>query len=153
MRATLTLREVPCDDTMADQTFPFEAELELGETVLTGCGGDPRVLLASVETWVVDEIGGDRVPNEPAVTLSFDATEALSGSGGCNRFTSRYTVTGEGVSFGPIAATRMACPGPVMDQEARLFAALERVFAFDIADDGSLVLLGPEGPLIVARAP
>jgi uncharacterized membrane protein len=43
---------------MADQTYPFTATLELGDTVLQGCGGDPRDLLTAEEVWTVTEIAG-----------------------------------------------------------------------------------------------
>jgi heat shock protein HslJ len=153
LRAVLTLGEGPCSDTMADQTYPYTAEVELGDTVLTGCGGDPRDLLTAAESWTVTDLGGAAPVADTEITMTFSDAGAVSGSGGCNRFTSIYRITGEGMSFGPIGATRMACPGPAMDQEMRFFAALEQVRAFDIAEDGSLVLIGPEGPVLTASAP
>jgi hypothetical protein len=46
---------------MADQTYPFTATLELGDTVLQGCGGDPRDLLTASEVWTVTEIAGEPI--------------------------------------------------------------------------------------------
>jgi heat shock protein HslJ len=150
LSAFLSLGAGPCSDTMADQTYPYTAALELGDTVLRGCGGDPRDLLTATEAWAVTEIAGEAVLPDTEVTLSFDATDALSGSGGCNRFTTLYEITGEGLSLGPVAATRMACPDPISAQEMAFFAALDQVYSFDIAEDGALVLMGAEGPVIRA---
>jgi heat shock protein HslJ len=46
----------------------------------------------------------------------------------------------------------MACPEAVMAQERRMFDALSGVYAFDIDDSGALVLIGPAGPVLTARA-
>jgi uncharacterized membrane protein len=53
LRAVLSLGPGPCNDTMADQTYPFTATVALGDNVLTGCGGDPRDLLTASEVWTV----------------------------------------------------------------------------------------------------
>jgi heat shock protein HslJ len=151
--AVLSLGPGPCADTMADQTYPFTAEVVLEDTVLSGCGGDPRALLSAVETWIVESLAGEAVLPETEVTLSFDAEDRLSGSAGCNRFTALYTITGEGLSIGPAAATRMACPEPIMAQEMRVFELLEAVVSFDIREDGGLSLVTRDGDRIEARAP
>jgi heat shock protein HslJ len=133
---------------MADQTYPLTATLELGDTVLRGCGGDPRDLLTASEVWTVTEIAGAAIVEGTEVTLGFGPEGGLTGSGGCNRISSGYEITGEGLSIGPVAATRMACPDVIMAQEMAFFEALEGVYAFDIGEAGELVLLGPEGPVI-----
>ncbi|MFW5641135.1 MAG: META domain-containing protein [Roseicyclus sp.] len=153
LTAVLTLGPGPCADTMADQTYPFTAELDLGDAVLAGCAGDPRALLSGVGTWRVETLAGTPVLPETEITLAFDATDRLSGSGGCNRFTATYAITGEGLSVGPVAATRVACPDPLQDQEVRLFELLAEVASFDIREDGGLTLVTRDGDRIAARAP
>ena len=74
------------------------------------------------------------------------------GNGSCNRYNGAATLTGESLSFGPIASTMMACPEAIMGQERRLFDTLEQVIGFDIDETGALILLGPAGPLLAARA-
>lgn len=152
MRAILTLRPGPCADTMADQTYPFEATVEMGDIVLNGCGGDPRDLLTATEVWTVTEIQGSPTVAGTEAEIGFSQDSGVFGSGGCNRLSGAYELTGEGVSLGPIAATRMACPGEIMSQEQRLITALESVFAFDIGEAGDLILLGPDGPAVRATA-
>lgn len=149
-RATLTLSPGPCSDTMADQTYPFSAEVAMGDSAMTGCGGDPATLLTAVEEWTVTEIAGAPVPEGLEVTIGFDDDGGLFGTGGCNRMRSTYEITGEGLSLGAGATTMMACPEEIMTVEQNYLRALESVTSFDIGEDGELILRGPEGPAMVA---
>lgn len=153
LTAVLTLGPGPCADTMADQTYPFTAELDLGDTVLSGCAGDPRALLSAVAEWRVEAIAGTPVLPETEVTLAFDAEDGLAGSGGCNRLRASYTITGEGLSIGPVAGTLMACPDPIQDQEARFTELLSEVVSFQVPGEGELVLVTRDGDRIEARVP
>jgi heat shock protein HslJ len=151
LSAFLSLAPGPCADTMADQTYPYTATLELGDTVLQGCGGDPRDLLTAEEVWTVTEIAGEPIVPGTEVTMSFADSGAVAGSGGCNRFTALYVLTGEGLSLGPAAATRMACPDDIMAKEQVFFAVFDVVMSFSFSEVGELLLIGPQGPAIVAR--
>jgi XRE family transcriptional regulator, regulator of sulfur utilization len=65
-------------------------------------------------TWVTIELAGVPVPLTPTErqpSLRFAAGGRVSGSDGCNRISATYTLAGSRITFGPIAATRMACPG------------------------------------------
>ena len=68
-----------------------------------------------------------------------EVSSRLSGSGGCNRLAGSYEVGDEGLRFGPIASTRMACSE----------AAMERESAFRRSRRGD----GPPARWIGARAP
>lgn len=59
------------------------------------------------------------------MTASFGADGSVTGSGGCNRFNGSYTRTGDTLSIGPLATTRIACAQPIMDQENAYLAALQ----------------------------
>jgi uncharacterized membrane protein len=85
LRAVLSLGPGPCNDTMADQTYPFTATVALGDNVLTGCGGDPRDLLTASEVWTVTEIAGAAPVEGTEVEIAFSPDGGLSGTGGCNR--------------------------------------------------------------------
>ena len=137
---------------MADQVYPFAATLELGDTVLIGCGGDPRDLLTATEVWTVTEIAGAGIVEGTEVQIGFTDEGRIFGTGGCNRLMGGYMLTGEGLSFGAIASTMMACPDEIMAQDQAFFAVLETVRAFDIGEAGVLILLGPEGPVVRAVA-
>jgi heat shock protein HslJ len=95
-------------------------------------------------------IGGRSVAGETPPTLEFTAGGGLSGSGSCNRYAGSYALSGEGLSISGVAATRMACAEPTMNQEQRFFAALSAVYRFEIAADGSLILHAVDGRSISA---
>jgi putative lipoprotein len=83
----------------------------------------------------------------PSVTFA-EAGEAR-GSGGCNSFRASYSVEGGGVHFGPIAATRRACPPAIMQEETRFFAALEATRGARV-EDGTLHLLDATGATLLS---
>jgi heat shock protein HslJ len=153
LSATLTLGAGPCADTMADQTYPFTAALALDDVTLSGCAGDPRLLLTTVETWQVERLAGDALVPDTEVTLSFGEDDVVAGSGGCNRYSGLYEITGEGLTVGAIAATRMACPEPAMSQEMTFLDLLGNVVSFDIGEGGGLSLVTRDGARIETRAP
>jgi len=84
--------------------------------------GDSSSGLAGV--WVLEDIGGTGVIDNARATLEFRDSARVAGRGWCNQFSGPVTVSGSTISFGPLAATRMACAQAVMDQETRYFKAL-----------------------------
>ncbi|MGX0902552.1 heat shock protein HslJ [Roseovarius sp. MBR-79] len=64
------------------------------------------------------------------------------GSTGCNRFIGDFTLTGEGLAFGALGSTLMACSDALMAQERQMLDALENVRRFDLGADGALHLIG-----------
>ena len=95
--------------------------------------------------WLVEDISGRGVIDTLQSTLTFDANGRVYGMGGCNRFTGAIKSSANGLSFGPLAATQMACSPAIADQESRYFAALaavrsarvEGAFLFLRAADGT----------------
>ncbi len=67
----------------------------------------------------------------------------VAGFAGCNRFMGSYTLDGESLAFGPLAATMMACIDQG-DQEQRFLAALQATATWRL-EDGELVLLDADG--------
>lgn len=85
-----------------------------------------------------------------ASSLRLDAENAqASGSGGCNRFSGGYTLTGDALTFQPLAATKMACPE--MATESAYFAALAQTRAWRI-HRGRLELLDGDGAVVAIFA-
>jgi len=86
------------------------------------------------------------------VTISFASDGTLSGSGGCNNFTSTWKAEGNALSFTPAAATRRMCAAPgVMAQEQAFFKALESVATMRMEGD-SLEMRTVPGALAVSLA-
>lgn len=81
--------------------------------------------------------------------LVFDTEEPrVAGSGGCNRVNGGFETDGAKLKFGRMAATRMACPEG-MEQEQQFLAALEGVASHRIAGS-HLEMLDAKGN-VVAR--
>ena len=97
--------------------------------------------------WELVVLGLDtRPPSGRPVTMRFDSgSRRAAGSAGCNRYSAAYTLRGEGLTFGPAAATKMACPDG-MEFESAFFGMLTQVMAYE-ATGSTLVLRGADGPL------
>jgi copper homeostasis protein (lipoprotein) len=71
---------------------------------------------------------------------------------GCNQFSGTYELTGDKLSLGPAAVTKMACPAPLDDWEKRLADVLSRTSAWRI-DGQTLELLDADSqPLALLQA-
>ncbi|HJS49792.1 MAG TPA: META domain-containing protein, partial [Gaiellaceae bacterium] len=102
--------------------------------------------------WILAELEGVAVElgageNAPHLVLDGESSR-LSGSGGCNRLVGSYEVGDDGLRFGQIASTRMACSDAVMEREAAFLAALGAVTGHRL-DGSSLLLL--DGDRVRAR--
>ncbi len=152
--ARLTIRETLCRDDATGMPYPDSAELMLETRVMRGCGGDPSSLLVG-RTWQVTALGTADLIEPERLSLNFINPGRVAGSSGCNRLVGGFTLTGEGLQFGAMGSTMMACPDPLMEQERRMLDALEQVTRFDISEDGALQLIGgdQDAVLIEARRP
>lgn len=146
----LFLRPTLCHDDMTGMPYPESVTLKRGEQVLRGCGGAPLALLSG-SGWRIEDIAGQGVIDASDVTLTVSPEGQVSGQAGCNRYTGGVELTGEGLTFGPLASTRMMCPEALMVQEARYFELLSTVDRFDIDETGALVLYGLDEAVITAR--
>jgi heat shock protein HslJ len=83
------------------------------------------------------------------ITATFDDEGGLTGSAGCNTYTSGYTTDEATIAIEPPAATRKLCSEPpgVMQQEAAYLAALEEAERFGVGG-GSLELLRADGTIV-----
>ncbi len=144
-----TVLDTLCSDAATGLPYPSTVTVSLGERSLTGCGGEPETLIAG-DPWRVEAIGAAEIIADVPVTIQFDGEGQAGGRGGCNSYGAGYTISGEGIRFGPVRSTLMACSEDVMDQERALIDALEGVTEFGIDDTGALVLTG-SGERITAR--
>ncbi len=146
----LTLSRTVCRDTMSGMPFPVAATLERDGQTLRGCGGKPDDLLAG--TWRVTQMGARAVPSEVELTIGFDpSTGRVFGKSACNRYNGAYTLTGEGLSFGPAAVTMMACPEELMSLEQSFHKELAGISGFNVTDAGVLELRQGDDAVILAE--
>jgi heat shock protein HslJ/uncharacterized lipoprotein YbaY len=151
LRTVILRDDTLCRDTMTGMPHPETVSVSMGDNTITGCGGDPWALLTG-RTWVVEDIGGAGVIDTARATLGFLPTGRVFGNDSCNRYMGPAVLTGETLTFGALATTMMACPEAMMAQERRFLDALAQVTGFDIDATGALILRGPDGALITARA-
>lgn len=86
------------------------------------------------------------------VTISFASDGKVSGSGGCNNYTSTWKAMGNALTFTPVGATRRMCVAPdVMAQEQAFFTALGTVATMRMEGDG-LEMRTAQGALAVSLA-
>lgn len=71
------------------------------------------------------------------LTADFGADGILSGSAGCNRYTTIYEASGTNLKVGPVASTRKACADPagVMEQETQFLQALATATTYRLDGD------------------
>lgn len=110
---------------------------------------DPAQLAGS---WTVESINGQAVPADlrAVAELNFDVAQGrVSGSTSCNRVMGSYTATSSTISFGQLAATRMACVGNSV--EPQFLAALNTPSLSYQLTATQLTLLQGSAPVMVLR--
>ncbi len=104
-------------------------------------------------TWQLTALAGaadqSAVPAMNADLILADGT--ASGFGGCNQFTTSYTLAGTALSFGVPASTMMACGDPAMAFESVYLGALPTVASYTITGD-TLELLDGTGTVALTYA-
>jgi len=98
--------------------------------------------------WLLTRLDGETVTPEPGaqephLALLGGEDRRLAATMGCNRMLGGYTLEGPELSFGPVAATMMACPEPLASLEQDFAATLERVRGWRIV--GHTLILRGEG--------
>lgn len=100
--------------------------------------------------WAAVDVNGVPVTGS-APTLQLDSGRA-SGSGGCNQWSADYDLRSrDGIRFGPIVATEMACAPEVMEQERRFLTVIEYAQGYSVYGDGSLSLIAGDGRAVRFR--
>ena len=98
-------------------------------------------------SWVLSSLNGRLPLAGTTSTLVFGTDGTVSGSDGCNRFSTTYTTTGSTIRIRPTAATTMmACPQPVAQQATAYMQALVLADTYEVRStmltlfDGNKVL-------------
>ena len=140
-----------CSDGMSDRRYRDTVTVTADGKTVKGCGGGilPPTDLAGTN-WTFVSIGGVPVAADRPTTLAFEA-DRLSGSAGCNRFSGGYSAADGTLTAGPLAATRMACPGAGMTQENAFFALMRSPVSLSFPTDGTLILTGSDGQTAVLK--
>ncbi|WP_180336331.1 copper resistance protein NlpE N-terminal domain-containing protein [Pontibacter ramchanderi] len=117
----IRLMKETCVNTMSGREFPYTVTVLKDDMEYKGCGmylRDSRL----DGTWNLVELQGKTInpknfeQNHPSLVISL-AEGRVSGSAGCNRLTGTLEPIGDKINFGPMAATRMACPNMEVENQ------------------------------------
>ena len=105
------------------------------ESIVEAASMKPDVTLTNTYWKLVELNGAAALQGEgKELHMILRGDDQVSGYAGCNQFTGSVTVTGDGLSFGPIASTRRMCQD-VMAQEDAFLQALENAHRFSISGE------------------
>lgn len=152
-RLTMTvLRGRECSDGMSDRRYADTVRVRIDGRSLEGCGGAilPPATLADTR-WRIVAINGADVSREDGYEMAFEA-DRLSGRAGCNRFGGSYRVSSDGFQAGPLAMTRMACPGARMAHEQAVSRILSGRVRLYYPDGDTLLMRGEAGEIRLRRS-
>ncbi|MBL8550254.1 MAG: META domain-containing protein [Hyphomonadaceae bacterium] len=108
----------------------------------------PRADL-SATSWRLETLDGAPPVDGSSPTLAFGTDGRVSGTTGCNRYFGAYSAE---TGFGQMGSTRMACPGPLMQQERTFFDIFRGASNVMIDSDNLLVVTGTDGRRAVFAA-
>ena len=97
--------------------------------------------------WRIASVSGAEALDASRTHAEF-AADRFASTVGCNRISGRANLSEGQLSFGPMAATRMACPPPLDAIERQYLAALQAVRAFRL-EGSTLLFLGAAGDALV----
>jgi len=103
----------------------------------------PSALLGTA--WRLEDLAGKGVVERSQATLEFPTDGRASGNGSCNRFNGVVTIEGSTITFGGVAATRMACADNAANaQEMAYFQALQDAARYE-SDGQTLRIFTKDG--------
>ena len=98
-------------------------------------------------SWRPVLVGNEAIPEDSGIFVSFEVDGSIKGRGGCNNFSGSLQQTKSGIEVGPLGATRIACPQPIMGRETAFLEALQKTKDFQVNND-SMRMLDDEGNVL-----
>lgn len=119
-----------------------------GSAVTTAAIAQSAQLTGKV--WVLTSLSGKPPLRATVLTAEFTDGKTISGSSGCNRYSGRYSVSGNKLRVtGPLASTQRACAKAIMSQEASFQKALLSARSYEVS--GATLTLRSAGGKVVLR--
>jgi heat shock protein HslJ len=152
--AVIIYRDRACSDGMSDRTYPDTVRIIAERVRYQGCGGTPDADAADTSaiidgSWQIESIAGRQISNEDAV-IRFEQGR-IAASVGCNRIGGSFRFESGRLSVGTMMSTKMACPGPLMEQESALARLLGQRLSVTTNPAEKLVMTAPGGETLVLR--
>ena len=114
--------ETPDDEREQTEEVPAVDQPVIEEDPLTGV------------IWTLVELNGQQQIPDTEMIASFEADGSVSGTAGCNNYTSTYEVSTNQITFGLGAMTRKMCAEDVMEQENEFMVALEAAHTYEVIE-------------------
>ena len=109
-------------------------------------------------TWVLEKYGKQNnlqnVIADKETTAKFDSTSGkVSGSAGCNSFSTGYQKNGDKLKISAVISTKMFCPMPndIMQQENQYLGSLQGAESYTVAN-GKLEIYCSDTRLLILHA-
>ncbi len=153
----LFLREAPCSDGMSDDKHPMYARASMpdGSFLVGCCRFADRPVAATTSAlegaaWRLVSLPGTlpstiEALKQPA-SVQFDSGK-VTGFNGCNTLTGPYTLNGNRLQLGTLAATAMACPEPASTIESTFNKMFTGTLSFVVMGN-RLNLATPSGTVL-----
>jgi heat shock protein HslJ len=140
---TAALAVVACSSTAGQSESPAGSSAPSTGAASAGAGSGLEGTLWQLTEYLGPD--GNAVPVPEAISASATFTAGMvSGNAGCNDYTGSYTVDGEKLTVGPLAATKKACGPAESAVETAFLAVLGNVATYSLSG-GSLELKTAEG--------
>lgn len=117
--------------------------------LLGGCAQSDPLAARADTLWILQSLDGEPFPQRAELRLTEDGR--VTGRAPCNRFFGQRTGRYPDLSFGAVAATRMACPD--LAAETAFLAALADVTTAELVDDRLILTGAGAGALVFTAAP
>lgn len=122
--------------------------------LLSACSSTKKITTMEpslYQKWDLKVLNGNNITAEymKPVYVEFNEAESkIYGSGGCNRFFSDFTKTGQSITFQPIGSTKMSCGNEADKFEQEFLQSLAKVNNYKFEDNMLLLLSNAE---VIAR--
>jgi heat shock protein HslJ len=119
----------------------------------------PQVNPFAGRSFAVTAVNNSATLPGSAVTISFSAEGQVTGSGGCNNYNGRYSVTGAErngqISVSELSSTNQMCGEPpgLMTQETDYFNAMRAAATYEFVTDDIVIFRNAAGQEVVRLGP
>lgn len=153
-----TVQELACTNSMSGEVLPYTVRVEtkdaMGARSYTGCGNylPPQRLH---DVWMLVSMHGKRIDPSTlaqAPRLEFNTgTMKVSGTAGCNAIGGSFFAVYQGLRFGNLFSTAMACPEPSSSVEREFLDVLNSGVLYSTFKGNDLTLTSASGSELLFR--
>lgn len=116
---------------------PLLVVFTIGVLIFSACTSKPQSTSLSGTSWKLVSYGPteDQIPAAEGIDtqIDFSTDGKVSGTMGCNRFSGSYEQKEAQLTFGPLMATKMACPDLPMTQESVAFGVMVDTVKYELS--------------------